>query len=81
MVDCEPGTNKTEDGTHYVCVGGKWVALPPVIRGPLGPDARMTVETREQFQALLGSKEILEALQSPRSQVVISIVALEHDAD
>jgi hypothetical protein len=81
MADCEPGTTKTENGTYYVCVGGQWVPLPPTIRIPPGPGATVIVETREQLQALLGSKEITDALQSPRSQLMISIVPVEPDAD
>jgi hypothetical protein len=81
MADCTAGDTKTEDGIPFVCVGGKWVPLPPKIGHVLGPVATVIVDNRDELQAALASDKIREALDSPHSRLVISVVPHTPDAE
>jgi hypothetical protein len=74
MADCTAGDTKTENGIVYICIGGKWVPLPPTIHTGPGPAATVIVDTRDELDVALASKEIREALDSPHSRLVISVI-------
>ena len=81
MAACMAGDTKTEHGIVHVCVGGKWVPLPPTIRTGPGPVATVIIDTRDQLEAALASKQINDALDSPHSRLVISVVPYPHDGE